>query len=117
MRLTSASPASALVTATCRARSRSHARFRYCEMLECDLDDALELFPSQLEIAEDLGHQPAADGLAAVNRDRGAATIGVFHVVMAAPRSDNREPESLQGSDDLFPGERGILRHADTRTR
>ena len=44
-------------------------------MLECDLDDALELFPSQLEIAED------------------------------------------QGSDNLFPGERGILRHADTRTR
>jgi hypothetical protein len=93
------------------------ARFRLGEVLERNLQGALELFPSQLEIAEDLGRQRAADGLAAVNRDRGAATIGVSHVVMAAPRSDNLEPDSLQGSDDLFPGERGILRHPDTRTR
>jgi len=82
-----------------------------------DSEVALQILPRQLDVAEDLGHQPTADRLASVNRHHSASAVWMLHEVMAAPRSDNLKPESLQGGNDLSARERRILRHADTRTR
>lgn len=77
----------------------------------------LQLVLRDLAISEDLGKKAAANRLAPVKGNNGAAAVGMAEKVMAASDADEIETKTTQRLDDLGTGDCGRPAHAMTATR
>ncbi len=77
----------------------------------------LDIFPGEFTIPENLGDESAADGLAAMDRNHGASSVGVAEKVMASLDSNKIKTKAAKRLDELDAVKCGKGAHAMTATR
>ena len=77
----------------------------------------LQFFPRDLAVSENLSKETAANRLAAVDGNNGAAAIGMAEEVMAAFDANEIEPKTTQRLEDVRASDCGKRAHAMTATR
>jgi hypothetical protein len=77
----------------------------------------LQFFPRDLAVSENLSKETAANRLAAVDGNNGAAAIRMAEEVMAAFDANEIESKTTQRLDDVGAGDCGKSAHAMTATR
>jgi hypothetical protein len=77
----------------------------------------LKFFPRDLAVPENLSKETAANRLATVYGNDGAAAIGMAEEVMASFDANEHEPKATQRFEYLRAGHCGECAHAMTATR
>ena len=77
----------------------------------------MQFFPREIAVSENLSKETAANRLAAMDGNNGAAAVGMAEEVMAAFDANEIEPETTQRLEEVRTGDCGKCAHAMTATR
>ena len=76
-----------------------------------------DVFSGDFTIPENLGNEPASDGLAAMDGNHGTPTVGVTEEVMASLDPNEIKTKATKRLDELVAVKCGKCAHAMTATR
>lgn len=77
----------------------------------------MQFFPREIAVSENLSKETAANRLAAVDGNNGAAAVGMAEEVMAAFDANEIEPKTTQRLEEASAGDCWKCAHAMTATR